>query len=636
LKCRNIAAGAGGIGFSLYNPYNNYNTYNFYLTTVDILTDYRQRADFAQKEADKYKELANNYSLLRLVAFGLFIVAVCIAVSTDEITIVAVALVILIACFSWLVNKQNGFETLKNYFLDIKRVNENEIDSIENYKNIYNYGAMFNDDKHFYTADLDIFGSNSLYQLINRAATFPGMVKLASWLHKPATKEMIIERQRAVDEIAGKNDWKLDVQAHLLFSLKQSREQIKNLVAYLKIPVTLQGEKLLAIYCQVSPYLLLALIIASLFYAPARYIAPLIMLVNFRLVSSKASLVQKADLIAGKIGTTLHHFVLAFKSIENEEWQSPYLKNLALQIKNENGESISGKVEQLSQLINKLNYRLNMVMMVILNALFLWDIRQLIAIENWKKNNLVHIEAAFDVVAEFEALISLSSLRINYPDWCIPQIAEGESYTLTATNLAHPLIGIDKRIPNDYELRDTFKIDIITGSNMAGKSTFLRTIGINTVLALCGAPVCAAQMQVSVITIITYMRIKDSLNESTSTFKAELDRLQMLLGAVETETKVFFLIDEMLRGTNSVDKYRGSKAVIEQLIKKKGVGMVATHDLQIAELEQAHPDYVRNFYFDIQVINGEMVFDYKIKDGECKTFNASLLLKQIGIDVGEE
>ena len=186
---------------------------------------------------------------------------------------------------------------------------------------------------------------------------------------------------------------------------------------------------------------------------------------------------------------------------------------------------------------------------------------------------------------------------------------------------------------NDYELIDTFKIDIITGSNMAGKSTFLRTIGINTVLALCGAPVCATEMQVSVTTIVTYMRIKDSLNESTSTFKAELDRLQMLLNAVESDDKVFFLIDEMLRGTNSVDKYLGSKAVIERLISKKGVGMVATHDLEIAKLEQSHPDYVRNYYFDIQVQNGQMLFDYKIKHGECKTFNASLLLKQIGIDV---
>jgi DNA mismatch repair ATPase MutS len=158
-------------------------------------------------------------------------------------------------------------------------------------------------------------------------------------------------------------------------------------------------------------------------------------------------------------------------------------------------------------------------------------------------------------------------------------------------------------------------------------------LGINTVLALSGAPVCAGEMEVSVMTVITYMRIKDSLNESTSTFKAELDRLEMLLKAVDKEEKVFFLIDEMLRGTNSVDKYLGSKAVIEQLISKQGVGLVATHDLQIAELEKQYPDYIRNFYFDIQIREGEMLFDYKLKHGECKTFNASILLRQIGVDI---
>lgn len=602
---------------------------------MDILTDYRQRADLAQQEADKYKDLANTYSLYRLLVFGLFIVIVCVAISVDEIYAIAVGVVILVGAFNLLINKQNKYETLKNYFLDLHTVTQNEIASIESYSNIYDNGSSFNDDKHFYTADLDIFGNSSLYQLSNRAATFPGMVKLAGWLVKPAAKPEILERQQAAKEIAGKNDWKLNIQAHLLFSLKQNREQIKRLVEYLKVPIEINGEKALAIYSKISPYLVLALIIGSIFYMPLRYVTPVVILINIRLVMAKGKVVQKADLIAGKIGTTLHHFVLAFKCIENEEWQSPYLKSLAARIKSENNDSISGKIEQLAQLINKLNYRLNMVMMFVLNALFIWDIRQLIAIENWKKNNLVHIEAAFDVIAGFEAVMSLAGLHINYSDWSFPEIIDGESYTLTTKGIAHPLIGTGKRISNDYELKDTFNIDIITGSNMAGKSTFLRTIGINTVLALCGAPVCAAQMQVSVITIITYMRIKDSLNESTSTFKAELDRLQMLLGAVETEPKVFFLIDEMLRGTNSVDKYRGSKAVIEQLIRKKGVGMVATHDLQIAELEKDHPDYVRNFYFDIQVIAGEMIFDYKIKHGECKTFNASLLLKQIGIDVGE-
>ncbi len=599
----------------------------------DIINDYTQRMAFAQQEADKYKTLANNYSLYRLLVFGLFILSVCVAIGVDEIIIIVFSLAALVICFSWLIKKQSGFETLKNYYLDIKKVNENEVASMQSQANMYDNGIAFVTDKHFYTSDLDIFGGNSLFQLINRAATLPGIVKLGQWLNAPADKNTILLRQQAVDEIAGKNDWKLDIQANLLFSLKQQREQIKNLVNYLNIPVEINGENWLATYSRIAPYLLFAAIICSIFYIPARYFIPVLGFFNYRLVSSRSESVEKTDLIAGKIGTTLAHFVLAFKSIEDGDWQSAYLKEVSSKIKNIEGTPVSGKIAQLSKLIDKLNYRLNMVVKVVLNVFALWDLRQVIAIENWKRSNRESIEAAFDVVAEFEAIISLAGLRINYPDWCFPEVIKSDGYTLTAKGLAHPLISSRTRVENDYELDDTYKIDIITGSNMAGKSTFLRTIGINTVLALCGAPVCAKDMKVSVMTIITYMRIKDSLNESTSTFKAELDRLQMLLKAVESEQKIFFLIDEMLRGTNSVDKYRGSKAVIEQLISKKAVGLVATHDLQIAELEAKHPDYIRNFYFDIQVKGGEMLFDYKIKHGECKTFNASLLLKQIGIDV---
>lgn len=600
----------------------------------DILSDYQQRVNVATAEADKYKALSNTYSLYRLGVFIFFILSVAFAIGIDEISVIAFSFIILITCFSWLIRRQNKFDNLKNYYLDLKKVNENEVASITGNNNIYDNGAMFESEKHYYASDLDIFGSNSLYQLINRGATLPGLVKLAGWLDKPAAKDVIVLRQQAVAEIAGKNDWRLDIQANLLFSLKQQREQIKNLLSYLKIPVELEGANWLNTYCYLAPWLLIVLIVISIFYAPVRYFIPAVMLFNNRLVSSKKNAVDKTDLIAGKIGTTLSHFVLAFRAIENENWQSEYLKDLSQKLKASEGEGVSDNIYRLSRLISKLNYRLNLVVKFVLNVFLIWDIRQIIAIENWKLNNHQRMETAFDVIAEFEALISLASLKINYPDWCVPEIAEGTGYTLVAKDLAHPLITSAKRIENDYSLNDTFKIDIITGSNMAGKSTFLRTIGINTVLALCGAPVCANSMNISVITIITYMRIKDSLNESTSTFKAELDRLQMLLKAVESDQKIFFLIDEMLRGTNSVDKYLGSKAVIEQLIKKQAVGIVATHDLQISELEKMHPNYVRNFNFDIQVKDGEMLFDYKIKQGECKTFNASMLLKQIGIEVG--
>ena len=599
----------------------------------DIINDYTDRVAIAQDEANKYEKLANKYSLQRLIVFAFLIFSIYLSIVQDEISIFIFCFFVAFIWFGWLVNKQNQFDALKKYFDDLKKVNENEIESILNRSNIYYDGSIFLDDKHYYNSDLDIFGKGSLFQLVNRSATSGGNYKLAAWLNVAADKATILLRQEAVKELAEKNDWKLNFQTVLFFVRKQPSDQLKNLVAYLKTTLEIKDEQLLSLYAKVVPYLMLGLVVLCVFYPAARYATSLIALFNFRLVSSKSKTVKLTDLIAGKIGESLSLYAKAFESIENETWQSAYNIKLSDLIKKSGEHAVSGKIKQLSQLINKLNYRLNIVVQVILNIFFIWDIRQVIAIEKWKKDNQESLEIAFDVIAEFETLISLASLKINYSEWCVPQIADGAGYTIIAKNVSHPLINRKNRVANDYELTDTFKVDIITGSNMAGKSTFLRTIGINTVLALSGAPVCADSMKVSVITMISYMRIKDSLNESTSTFKAELDRLQMLLAAVEKDAKVFFLIDEMLRGTNSVDKYLGSKAVIERLISKKAVGMVATHDLQIAQLEQQYPDYVRNFYFDIQVVNGEMLFDYKMKHGECKTFNASLLLKQIGIDI---
>jgi len=597
---------------------------------LEIINDYQQRISLAQQEANKYKKLANTYSLLRLSVFALVILAVYFAIIHDNFTIIALGFVVLVFIFMWLVSRQGRFERQKEYFQDLVKVNENEVESILNHTNIYAVGTHFANEKHYYSADLDIFGASSLFQLVNRAATSNGSIKLANWLNAPAAKETVLLRQDAVKELSHKNNWKLEIQARLLFANKEDVNQLQRLFIYLHIPLNLPGEKWLSRYAKIAPYLLLAAILLAYFYPIAKSIPILIGLINLGVVFSKGLYIKKADLIAGKIGDTLNNYAIVFDKIEQEQWQAAYSNNLVQNIKNGH---TSQKIKELSTLINKLNYHLNVIVGFILNLFLLWDIRQIIAIENWKRDNQESLEAAFDVIAEFEALLGLSSLAINYPEWCFPEIIDNNGYTLAAKSLAHPLIGSNKRIENDYELNDAFKIDIITGSNMAGKSTFLRTVGINTVLALCGAPVCASSMQVSVMTIISYMRIKDSLNESTSTFKAELDRLQMLLAAVESEYKVFFLIDEMLRGTNSVDKYLGSKAVIEQLIRKKAVGMVATHDLQIAQLEIKYPDYIRNFYFDIQIKDGEMLFDYKIKHGECKTFNASLLLKQIGIDV---
>jgi len=599
----------------------------------DIIADYNQRVTAAQAEVTRYKKLVDTYSLSRLGAFILLIILAVTSAVLVNYYILSVSVFLFILGFGYLVSTQNEYEAQLRFFQNLKAVNENELASITTRSNLYNNSAEFTDEKHYYTSDLDIFGPSSLFQLVNRAATSLGIDKLAGWLNAPSKKETILQRQAAVQELTSKKGWKLNLQARLLFAVKQDKNQLTLLFNYLRLPIVIKNEKALTTYIKLAPIIILVSIIASLFYYPAIYLAIAIAIINGRIATSHNEQVDKADLLAGRIGKELGNYVEVFKMIESENFTSAYCQVVADKIKSRQNGYVSANIKALSKIINNLNARLNMILGIILNGIFVWNVKQVIALENWKRNNKENLEEAFDVIAELETLISLSSLHTNYTDWTFPQIADGDAYTLSATAIAHPLINSKTRVENSYQLNDTLKIDIITGSNMAGKSTFLRTLGINTVLALSGAPVCAESMSVSVITIISYMRIKDSLNESTSTFKAELDRLQMLLAAVDGPEKVYFLIDEMLRGTNSVDKYKGSKAVIEQLIRKKGVGLVATHDLQIALLEEKYPDYIRNFYFDIQVINGEMLFDYKIKDGECKTFNASLLLKQIGIDV---
>jgi hypothetical protein len=599
--------------------------------TEPVLSSYQQNIIIAQEQIQFYQKKVNVFSLLRLIAFGTLLVLIYWAVKLETFTLFAVGAVIIGVIFNWLVARQSWFEKQKAYFQNFKAVNQNEIDSIEQHSNIYANGNSFNNEKHYYASDLDIFGKASLYQLINRAATSTGRQKLADWLTAPATKPVILQRQEAIRELKEKAPWKLETQARLLFAKEEDADGLAKLFRYLHTPIIVPGEAWLSKYIVVAPLVLILAFIASFYMPGVKYVAIGIALINFIITGLTTKATNQTDLIAGKIGQTLKNYASAFSGIEAQTWTAGYNVALANIIKRPDGKSTAAIMGQLSSLINNLNQRLNMVVGFLLNVVLVWNVRYVLAIEKWKQVNHEEIEAAFDVIAEYEALMSLASLSINYPDWATPQIAEGAGFTLTANKIAHPLIKEKLRVANSYELNDTRKVDIITGSNMAGKSTFLRTLGINTVLALAGAPVCAQSMSVSVVQLFSYMRIKDSLNESTSTFKAELDRLQMLLKAVDTQPNIFFLIDEMLRGTNSVDKYLGSKAVIEKLIDQQGVGLVATHDLQLAQLENQYPNYVRNFYFDIQVINGEMLFDYKIKDGECKTFNASLLLEQIGI-----
>jgi DNA mismatch repair ATPase MutS len=417
----------------------------------DIINNYRQRVLNAQEQVNKYKKLVNTYSLMRLCVFGLFIAAASVAIMQNNFNIIAIAFVIMLLCFAWLVSKQSGFEIQRKYFEHLVKVNENEIASISSHDNIYDNGARFANEKHYYSSDLDIFGPASLYQLINRAATVPGINKLGGWLNAPAPKPTVLLRQDAVKELAAKNDWKLDVQASLYFAKTEDTDQLKRLFTYLALPLNLPGEKWLGTYAKIAPWLLSAAIIGAFFSSYAKDLAVLIGFINMALVFSKAEYIKKTSMIADKIGETLAGYAQVFKKAEEQQWESARCRELAQVLI---AGKTSARIKDLSILINKLNYHLNIIVGFLLNVFFIWDIRQIIAIENWKRDNHESLEAAFEVIAEFEALISLASVHINYPEWVFPQIADGDGYTLTATNLAHPLIYPKNRVDNDYELNE--------------------------------------------------------------------------------------------------------------------------------------------------------------------------------------
>lgn len=587
----------------------------------------------AKSSQSGFKQIVTRISLLRVAWFFLGLAAIWATFSLENVLLTEVAILAFIVVFGVLVRIQGKYEKRYRYFSALLKIISNEALVKNGGKNIYGNGAVYNSGVHPYTSDLDIYGEASLFALINRGVSPKGEETLAEWLAKPALPEEIRARQEAVRELAQVPDWRFSLQSFLWQGKEDTYgDEISKLFAFMN-----QDDKSsvswLATYVKYLPWLMAVLCLATLVVKPVGLLLVLVGFINMVLVFFFSADVNRTASLVTKAGNTFDKYSDAFDKIEQETFHSAKLKNMQQAIGRGNDRGLSFELKRLAAIIQRLDYRLNVFLGVLLNIVLAWDIRQYVAMHIWKHDNKELLRDAFDILGVFESLISLASLHFNHSDWVLPEIVVSADYTFIAKGLGHPLIPESNLVRNDFTLDNTRTVDIITGSNMAGKSTFQRTMGINMVLAMAGAPVCAHALKVSPMRVFTYMRIKDSLNENTSTFKAELDRLAALMSYVNEEEKVYFLVDEMLRGTNSADKYRGSKAIIEKLIAEKAVGCVATHDLMISELEQDYPDYVRNFYFDIEVRDGEMTFDYLIKHGVCKTFNASLLLKQLGIEM---
>lgn len=510
------------------------------------------------------------------------------------------------------------------------QINKDELDVLASNFLQREDGHGFNQAAHAYANDLDIFGTASLYQYISRCTAEQAKQLLACALLQPANKESIIKKQQAAKELTAKTSWRQQMQAYGIASpvTISTEQKIKKWLAMPPVFAT-KGWGWLA---RIFPVITLGCIVLysiNIIAAPIFYLLVFIFLVFSFALSKK---IHTTWLLLGKVVQEADTLYKQLTFIEGENFTAAYIAALGNKLKNSHGEKASKEIKDLKNILNRFDVRLNTFAFIFLNTFLLWDLWQQLALNNWKKNNGETISQWFSTIAEIEVLSSIATLAFNQPAWCYPTIND-EHFTLHATALGHPLIPADKRVNSSFSEAGTGKVSIITGSNMGGKSTFLRSIGVNIVLAMMGAPVCAESFTVSVVSLMSSMRIADNLAESTSTFYAELKKLKSIIEAVNRKERIFILLDEILRGTNSLDRHTGSGALIKQLIHQQAVAVIATHDVELAKLENTYPQAISNYHFDVQVANDELYFDYKLKPGICTSLNASILMRKIGIEL---
>jgi hypothetical protein len=591
---------------------------------------YQQKIDSLEQQL---KILYKKRSAIAWLRFAIFITT-CLGIYflwNSGLLAITIAVVCGIALFLIAVSKDaDNKNTIKN-LETLLSINKDEINYLhQNFSDKYD-GKNLEPPHHAYAKDLDVFGQSSLFQYINRCNAEQAITLFAQRLLAPLNKEEISRQQNAVKEIRSKINWWQQFQA---FGINEkitldSEKRIGEWLAQEEQNFTSANWKwLLYIYPLITlscVYLFLDDVLSTGFFSLLVLIFFLIGLVISRKVHNTYILLSKLEPVVSTLYKQLDYF-------EKENINDGFLSGLKNSLANSGNKSASSSIKKLQQILARFDVRLNMLAFFILNTFCLWDLWQIIALNDWRKANKPLVSNWFNTIAQLEVIGSFATLSFNNSDWCFPQIAD-EHFTLSGRAIGHPLILKQQSVTNSFSIGGTARIDLITGSNMAGKSTFLRSLGVNMILAYAGSCIYAKSFAVSVAELTSSMRIEDNLAENTSTFYAELKKLKSIIDAVNAEKKTFILLDEILRGTNSLDRHTGSKALIQQLIKKHAVAVIATHDIELSKLKDEFPQSIKNYHFDVQVNGDKLFFDYKLKDGICQSMNASVLMKQIGIEM---
>lgn len=591
------------------------------------LSDYHNHLKTFTNEKDNLRKKQNPLPVLRLMFFLGLAILIYFYLTTQSpwygflMTTASVGLLTLSFIDSRLKKRIKRLEILIE-------INNKEIAALEGNYSAFDPGNEFIDQSHDYTHDLDIFGEGSLFQYINRSATVFGKLKLADYFSNAYSYSPYINmRQEAIKELAGKFELRQTLQ--LIFNDSQiSLADKAELTEWLKSSSPVKNLTLLRYLAYGLPSITFFCIALSLFgiISFPVFLIVLQLMVVF-LYGRHTMLVQSIITSKSKM---LNRYSQCLQMIETGDFDTVYLTDLQQKLTKNKEQSPSKSIHQLSGILNYMDQNLNILVSVFLNGFLMFNLHMLLKVEKWKKQNHGSVPAWFEAVSTFDSLCSLGNFAYNQPQYTYPETLS-EDFGFEAKELGHPLIDPAQRVVNDVVISGWNQFYILTGANMSGKSTFLRTIGVNYILAMAGAPVCAASLRFFPIEIHSSIRTNDSLVKHESYFYAELKRLKQIIDELKENKRKLILLDEILKGTNSKDKQAGSIALIEQLLHFQSIGLFATHDLLLGELQGRFPEQVKNMCFEIEIEGDKMRIDYKLHDGVCKNLNATFLMKNMGI-----
>ncbi|MEM5565800.1 DNA mismatch repair protein MutS [Psychroserpens sp. AS72] len=584
------------------------------------LSFYNTQLETHKTEVSALQKQLVLYSMLRLSIFLIAGFAIYLVLPNWQLA--AVIGIIGLVIFILLLTKYTNKKAKRELHKSLVHINEEELKIASGNFHHRPTGEQFQDPLHFYSLDIDLFGKGSFFQYINRTSSNEGESQLANTL-KANNVSNITDRQEAVKELSQKTEW---TQLYVATaSLIKTETPAPTIIEWLKTHNTFIPKQMLWatwLFAFIS-VLLLAL---AIFKVIGIGFFGYWIFAGLGITGLYLKKINTLALNADKTKDTFRQYASLLLQIENETFASKLLQEKQQKIQSENKKA-SAIFSEFSKSLDALDNRNNLFGAILGNGYLLLDIRNAYKVEQWIAANANKVEEWFEVVSFFDAYNSLGNYAFNHQEQTFPIISD-ENTVIDAKNLGHPLLDKTKRVNSDVLINNQ-EFFIVTGANMAGKSTFLRTVSLHIVMANVGLPIAATSSRYSPVKLITSMRTSDSLTDDSSYFFSELTRLKFIVDAIVKEP-YFIILDEILKGTNSTDKAIGSRKFVEKLVAGKATGIIATHDLSLCEISEELNE-VKNYYFDAEIVNDELYFDYKFKKGICQNMNASFLLKKMEI-----